>query len=196
MSQVENDPRNAIAGNETQPVFQSEVLKLIQEKPGISIGEIQKHFYPRSKQTISAMLGRFRRMGVATSKESKWFPVNPWQISPEFQVLAGVLLGELNSLQPEARENHLARRLQEEFQKQSGLYQEEELIDENTWLEIQERRIQLAEEIEIRRDAAMIFGKEETKGWSLSECKKRITEVYDRWWKQSGGRGSHPLSPR
>jgi hypothetical protein len=187
MSQVENEPK---------VVVESELLQLIREKPGISGGEIQKHFYPRSKVTIASMLNRFRRMGVATSRESKWFPVDPDAIAPEFMIFSSVLLSELNSLSPEARENHLASRIQEEFRKNSGLGDDEPLIDGETWLEIQNRRDEVLKEYEIRNDAEVLFGKTATQEWSIGECKRMITQVYDRWWHNSGGEGPHPLSPK
>lgn len=187
MSEVENEPK---------VVLESELLRYIRENPGVSGGAIQKHFYPRSKITIASMLNRFRRMGLATSRDANWYPVDPGQIAPEFSVLAGVLLSELNSMSSEARENHLASRIQEEFRKNNGLSDPEVSIDEETWMEVQRRRDEALQELQIRDDAAALFGIEETRDWSLTDCKRQITAVYDRWWRKSGGTGSHPLSPK
>lgn len=189
--------------------LQDQILALIHERPGISGADIHKHFWPRNLNTIVSILDRFQRSGLIENKGedeerlSQWYPILVGEILPEFLEFAHVLLGELNSLTVSGREVYLAKRIQEEFQKNSvvqkiGEYPDIDEIaaDQNTWAELQRVRNEIRRNAEIREEATLLFGYTTVLDWSIDDCKSKLSEIYDRWWHKSGGTGSHPMSPK
>lgn len=98
--------------------FSAELLRYVQDNPGVTGGELRTHFSDRSKNTVSNLLQRFRYQGFLENRGrggrgSKWYPTEPDPVAPEFATLANQIMTELRDIYPVfKREAYLAHRLQ------------------------------------------------------------------------------------